>query len=372
MVDCFLFILLPLAAYATPPCNVCPAGSPGAVGGFDDAMLTLSTSPIGNGFATNTSFSIHGVTGQQNNREFVVNLGLTSNMGTTAKSTPYRDKVCLYTGVVAENGTGDVWSINPLLTQAPNSGSYDAQGIELDFNNNNANRGETDAGGGLAPPVSYGLSVTGAGGFRSTSAILVSGPGVHRIWNRGITFANDCVTQSTFQDLGNPSKSIDIRGNPEYGIYQSSKSSKNYFAGKTTTADLVVEGDILYSGRLLQQHDQHETVDLLRNQPSLMQQGKIAVRTRGCVNVSAISPIVLARKQYSGVMTSQVKRILSSEELKWETSYQLTALLKPMPNLYVSKLVEDEQIHTGNDLLFEVCGGSPEGYISWQITHVVL
>jgi hypothetical protein len=63
-----------------------------------------------------------------------------------------------------------VWAINPLVTQAPDSGSYDAQGIELDFNNLNAHRGEDDAGAGLAAPVSYGLSVTGAGDFRSTAA----------------------------------------------------------------------------------------------------------------------------------------------------------------------------------------------------------
>ena len=82
-------------------------------------------------------------------------------------------------------------------TQSAGSGDYNAQGIELDFNNENAHRGEEDAGAGLAPPVSYGLSVTGAAPYRSTSAILVSGSG--RIWNRGITFANDCIQQSTFQ-----------------------------------------------------------------------------------------------------------------------------------------------------------------------------
>lgn len=113
-------------------------------------------------------------------------------------------------------GTGDVWAFNPLVTQAANSGEYNAQGIELDFNNENAHRGEADAGAGLAPPVSYGLSVSGAAPYRSTSAILVSGSG--RIWNRGIVFANDCIQQSTFQDLGNGGKSIDIRGSPTYGV----------------------------------------------------------------------------------------------------------------------------------------------------------
>ena len=102
------------------------------------------------------------------------------------------------------NGTGDVWAMNPLVTQMPGSGRYDAQGIELDFNNNNDHRGDDDGGAGsttnstlhadafslsfvfsrrgrcaagLAPPVSYGLSITGAGAKRSTSALMVCGPG---------------------------------------------------------------------------------------------------------------------------------------------------------------------------------------------------
>lgn len=77
------------------------------------------------------------------------------------------------------------------------------------------------------------------------------------IWNRGIVFANNAVNQSTFQDLGNPHKSVDIRGNPEFGVYQSSADSHNYFAGKTGVGDrpsdamLSVGGDIQYSGKLL-------------------------------------------------------------------------------------------------------------------------
>jgi hypothetical protein len=110
----------------------------------------------------------------------------------------------------------------------------------------------------------YGLSVTGAAPFRSTSAIGIFGQ--KQMWNRGIVFANDCVVQSTFQDLGNPAKSVDIRGNPQYGIFQSSPASKNYFAGKTglgTTRTpkvaLDVGGDVLVSGRLLKQTQHGES-----------------------------------------------------------------------------------------------------------------
>lgn len=52
--------------------------------------------------------------------------------------------------------------MNPLVTQSPNSGDYAAQGIELDFNNNNVHRGDSDAGTGLGgAALCYGLSVSG-------------------------------------------------------------------------------------------------------------------------------------------------------------------------------------------------------------------
>lgn len=100
------------------------------------------------------------------------------------------------------------------------------------------------------------MSISGAAPFRSTSAMLVSG--TTRMWNRGIVFANDCIAQSTIQDLGDPLKPIDIRGNPGYGVYQSSSRSKNFFAGGTGIgakpdaeggAALRVGGDLSVEGR---------------------------------------------------------------------------------------------------------------------------
>ena len=57
--------------------------------------------------------------------------------------------MAIYAATRAVAGTGDVWAMNPLVTQEPESGAYAAQGIELDFNNNNAHRGDADAGAGL-------------------------------------------------------------------------------------------------------------------------------------------------------------------------------------------------------------------------------
>jgi len=55
--------------------------------------------------------------------------GATLQQGSKSRPTPYHDKVTLYAGIVANPGTGDVWSFNPLLTMSPNSGDYNAQGV---------------------------------------------------------------------------------------------------------------------------------------------------------------------------------------------------------------------------------------------------
>ena len=62
--------------------------------------------------------------GATHSREYLVNIGLKSTLGAAAPTTPYRDKVALYTGIEAHTGTGDVWSINPLVTQMPGSGAW--------------------------------------------------------------------------------------------------------------------------------------------------------------------------------------------------------------------------------------------------------
>eukprot|EP01045_Picozoa_sp_COSAG04_P000029 COSAG04_NODE_1_length_58448_cov_23.476478_29_plen_217_part_00 len=116
-----------------------------------------------------------------------------------------------------------------------------------------------------------------------------------RIWNRGIVFANDAVEQASFQELGSPNRSLDIRGvraidaflpplitavfgllslgsasisplainspavrrrqDPGYGVYQESRRSKNYFGGGTglgtvtePQATLDVGGDLRLRG----------------------------------------------------------------------------------------------------------------------------
>lgn len=179
-------------------------------------ILGLDILPIANPLPTKAAVSLSQFDQATSSRQFLTHLGLVAQQGSA-------DTVTLYLGLDKQSGASDVWSLNSVLTMQPGSGTYNAIGYELDFNNMVGHRGDLDAGFGLAPPAAYGLAVTGASSFRSTAAVLIAGPGTG-IWNRGIVIANDAIsaTGSAFQDLGaSHDKSIDIRGAPTWGIYQS-------------------------------------------------------------------------------------------------------------------------------------------------------
>lgn len=171
----------------------------------------LSVTPTGNPPQTFASLSCQADAAKGATREFLVNFGFTSAQG-SGNSPGISDKVALYAGMVGNAGTADIWAINSVTTLSANSGSYDATGYELDFNNLNADRGDADGGAGLAAPVAVGLAVTGAGTARSTAAISIEGPGTTAIWNRGIVVGDSSVAQASFQDLGTATISLDIRG----------------------------------------------------------------------------------------------------------------------------------------------------------------
>lgn len=320
-----------------------------AAGQCNNASMPLKCAVLPTGNAcpgaceTGSAFGVQGTTSHDDKREFLVSLGLTSNKGAKSRPTPYHDKVTLYSGIVGEKGTGDIWSFNPLLTQAAGSGEYNAQCIELDLNNENAHRGDADAGAGLAPPVTYGWSVTGAGKYRSTAAIAVMGR--KGMWNRGIVFAANSVNQSTFQDLmSGHQKSIDIRGSPVYGVYQASSTTKNLFRGKTSH-----EGELHLRGPVVvERYNKKRNVVLSASaSEEVASSGVVALSADGTAEIS-----------------------LSEEfcQERMEHSYQLTAMGRPMPNLFIAT-----ELHiTGDACSFTVGGGGisedGKGYkVSWRV-----
>jgi hypothetical protein len=65
-----------------PSCGICPQGNEsGAAGDFPDSALAVPTYPVGNAALTYTALSVAGTTGQDDEREFLVSLGLVSQKG---------------------------------------------------------------------------------------------------------------------------------------------------------------------------------------------------------------------------------------------------------------------------------------------------
>jgi hypothetical protein len=185
----------------------------------------ISFLPTANPVTTYAAALFQGTSAFANAREFYVSVGFTVNTGSAASGAA-RDKVALYSGLTQQAGAGDCWSFNTVLTMAAGSGTAAAQGYELDFNNLNADRGNASAGAGFAAPVAYGMSITGAGNFKSTAALLFSGPGT-AIWNRGIAIVNNSVSQASFQDLGSATTVFDIYGVHTYGLDMASAAITN-------------------------------------------------------------------------------------------------------------------------------------------------
>jgi hypothetical protein len=219
------------------------APSPAAVGSFEitglqDLLVVPDTNPVD----TYSSLVVTGETEHPGEREFLALFDLTSNTGSAASS-PERDKVALYAGTLALDGTGDVWALNTVLSMFPGGTSYNALGYELDFNNLNGHRGDTPGAAGLAAPVAYGLAISGFATHRSTSALLVTG-GSPSMWNRGITITSGIV-QSSIQDVGTAERAIDLQGSYDYAIDVSASvnadaaiqmGNAHRIRGRTTTA----------------------------------------------------------------------------------------------------------------------------------------
>ena len=65
-----------------PSCGICPQGNEsGAVGDFPESLLAAQTYPVGNAALTYAALTVVGATGQDDEREFLVSLGLVSNRG---------------------------------------------------------------------------------------------------------------------------------------------------------------------------------------------------------------------------------------------------------------------------------------------------
>ena len=182
--------------------------------------------------------------------------------------------------------------------------------------------------------------------------MLVSG--TTRMWNRGLVFANDCIAQSTIQDLGDPLKSIDIRGNPGYGVYQSSSRSKNFFAGGTGIgakpdaeggAALRVGGDLSVEGH----------VKMRGGSAAVSLGAEHAVHVTGIATLGSDGSATVAFLLPEGPPFAS-----------YSVTYQLTAVGAPMPQLHIASEAALSRTDA-NKVAFGVAGGAPGNKVSWQL-----
>lgn len=176
---------------------------------------SILAEPVGNPVDTYSSLVASGTTAYADQREFLASFGFISNLGSGASS-PERDKVTLYAGMLADDGTGDAWTLNTVTSLFPGASAYSAFGYELDYNNLNGHRGDTPGGAGLAAPVGYGLAISGFATYRSTAALILTA-GVADTWNRGLVVTAGTV-QASFQDVGLAERSLDIRSANDIGL----------------------------------------------------------------------------------------------------------------------------------------------------------
>jgi hypothetical protein len=180
-----------------------------------DGSQHYTVAPTANPISTLSSITVQGTTVSTTAREFLANFGLTN---TATSGVAGLDKVALYAGISSNPGSAIAqgqWSFNTVNTLSAGTGSnanYNALGYELDFNNLNANRGDALLGSGLSAPVAFGLEISGASTFRSTSAMIVLGSGTN-LYGDGVTNATTTFTSATanFQ-AGDVGKSIIIIG----------------------------------------------------------------------------------------------------------------------------------------------------------------
>jgi hypothetical protein len=200
-----------------------PQGNQGAVGPTGPSASTagiyninanpnISIAPTGNGgIPTYSSLNLQGTTVHgTNGREFLFAIGMYSNQGTQPGTSNYGDKVACYTAAVGASGTGDLWTLNPLITQSANSGEYNCQLSENDYNNFNADRGA------YAYPLAAGASFTGSSSYKNTAAIVIDGVAKTAQWNYGV-IVNAC-NDAAFTDFSNNAVSFQSSGTHAYGL----------------------------------------------------------------------------------------------------------------------------------------------------------
>lgn len=178
---------------------------------------SIAYSPLGNpdsggNYNTHSTLVVEGTTTLGNTgREFLVQMGLNATNG-APDTASIGDKVALYPSIVGNGAPGDIWAINALVTLSAGSGSYAAQGIEVDVNNYSydaAAIGDTFVGG---------ITVTGttSGSNICTYGLAVEGQGTTGQWEYGLLVSN--ANGAALYDISGSNATVLATGTHAYGI----------------------------------------------------------------------------------------------------------------------------------------------------------
>lgn len=193
---------------------------------------SLSFSPTGNPtggslLATFTSTNIVGTTAKSANREFLLSVGLTSNLGSGVTNNN-GDKVAGYFGMVGNAGSGDIWSLNSVTVMSAGFpiGSG-AQGYELDFNNLAQDVLSPTNPTGFPVPFTAKLNISGADTFRNTFGIALGGGKVQH----AIAVFTD-TSDSIFYEASNTATyGLNLQGAHTFGIHVNDNNALNTLNG---------------------------------------------------------------------------------------------------------------------------------------------
>ncbi len=183
------------SAYTAANAAVQPATAAGAE--------NITVSPQGNTTSTLSSQSVFASAKSSSQREFMVNLGFSSNTG---GGTANADKVTLYGGVSCSAGSGNCWAAN-FLGESLAGFTGEMTGSEFDVNNFG-----TDA-----PPYVAGHQVNGVGVNGSivcatstctnymTSGYSLASVGLRPIFHYGFALYNNAAKDAAYYDEGGTS-----------------------------------------------------------------------------------------------------------------------------------------------------------------------
>lgn len=188
----------------------------------------ISHIPTGNPIISNGSLVLQTFTSAVDTREIGVSLGMSSTTGSAHSgdgTLGNGDKIVLYTGQRAFQGSFNTWSMNPLAQIEPGNTSWRGSWVmEADVNNLAQDVGDAAGPAGLSDKHSWAIQTVSGGSQtsakRNTAAFSVFSLTQRGVFNRGYLcqsvsarlscYEDHSSAATSFQDWGNHVVSLDL------------------------------------------------------------------------------------------------------------------------------------------------------------------